>query len=96
MELNSELDRISDLRKFAPVLKEQLRQIRKWGIQNHDPAFYHLILSEEVGEVAEAILQTVGEGNIQTWSDVIKELIEVQAVAQSMIESIERNQLKNQ
>lgn len=95
MELNSELDRLNDYRKFAPVLKEQLRQIKKWGIQNHAPAVYLTILVEEVGEVAKAILQTTvpGPDESSNWGEVIKELTEVMAVAQSMIESIERNQL---
>ena len=62
-------------------------------VQNHHPHVYNTILVEEVGEVAEAILKTEGEGNAQTWYDVIEELVQVQAVAQSMIESIKRNQL---
>ncbi|KKL71379.1 hypothetical protein LCGC14_2095540, partial [marine sediment metagenome] len=69
----SELDRLIYLIKFTPVLKEQLRQITKWGIQNHDPCFWLTILAEEFGEVAEAILETkVKDGN-KTWKDVIKE-----------------------
>lgn len=85
MELNHGYDR---LKKFEPVYKEQKRQIKKWGLQNHYPHKFLSILVEEVGEVAEAILKTEDEGQTKTWSDVIKELIQVQAVAQSMIESI--------
>ena len=81
-----------ELLKFLDVLREQNRQLDKWGLQNHHPHQYLTILTEEVGEVAEAILKTEGEGNTMTWDDVIKELVEVQAVAQSMIESIKRNQ----
>ena len=78
--------------KFVPILAEQIRQLKKWGMQDHHPHHYLTIMTEEVGEVAEAILKTEGEGNTMTWDDVIKELVEVQAVAQSMKESIERNQ----
>ena len=94
MELNAELDRLKKLEKYSPILKEQERQVKKWGVQNHHPHKYLSILTEEVGEVAEAILKTEEEGQTMTWYDVMKELIEVQAVAQSMIESIKRNQLK--
>lgn len=93
MELNSELDRLKKVEKLQPIIKEQERQVKKWGLQNHHPHHYHTILVEEVGEVAEAILKTESEGKTKTWNDVITELVEVQAVAQSMIESIKRNQV---
>ena len=90
---NDIIDFNTKMLKFAPILTEQVRQLSKWGMQNHDPSFWHLILSEEMGEVAEAILKTVGEGHTKNWHDVIEELVQVQAVAQSMIESIKRNQI---
>ena len=90
MILDSEKDK---LMKFQPILAEQNKQVVKWGLQNHHPHVYNSILVEEVGEVAQAILQTEFEGQKKTWDDVIEELIQVQAVAQSMIESINRNQL---
>lgn len=81
-----------ELNEFLPVLTEQHRQLKKWGLENHHPYQYLSILLEEVGEVAEAINKTCSEGCTKTWDDVIEELVHVQAVAQSMIESIERNQ----
>ena len=92
MELNYGYDR---LKRFEPIYAEQKKQLEKWGIQNHHPHIYNSILVEEVGEVSQAILKTEGEGKTKNWHDVIQELIHVQAVAQSMIESIRRNQLKS-
>ena len=90
MELNAELDR---LKKYNIVDIEMNKQVKKWGVQNHNPHVFNTILVEEVGEVAKAILKTEGEGNTMSWQDVQEELIQVAAVAMSMIESIERNQV---
>jgi NTP pyrophosphatase (non-canonical NTP hydrolase) len=40
------------------VVEERNRQDAKWGEQNHSPEWWHLILAEEVGELAQAILST--------------------------------------
>ena len=40
------------------VIAERRRQDTMWGVQNHDDFVWLTILSEEVGEVAEAILET--------------------------------------
>jgi NTP pyrophosphatase (non-canonical NTP hydrolase) len=82
------------LDKFKPILEEQYQQIKKWGEQNHHPFVYQNILVEEVGEVSQAILQTEFEDTGKNYWDVIEELDQVMAVAQSMKESILRNQLK--
>ena len=42
---------------FDIIKKECERQEKKWGQQCHPDAIWHLILSEEVGEVAEAVLE---------------------------------------
>lgn len=44
------------LEGIALVFKEMELQNAKWGVQNHDLGTWQLILSEEVGEVAEASL----------------------------------------
>ena len=41
----------------APLVREDDAQVDKWGIQEHAPAIWMLILSEEVGELARAILE---------------------------------------
>jgi NTP pyrophosphatase (non-canonical NTP hydrolase) len=86
---------LKELNGYMPALDEQHRQLEKWGLQNHHPHVYMSILTEEVGEVAQAILKTEGEGQTKTWDDVIEELVQVQAVAMSMIQSIQRNQINN-
>lgn len=55
------------------VLEERENQDRKWGVQNHDPAFWLLILTEELGEVAKAALE-------RNHPEYIKELRQLIAV----------------
>ena len=38
------------------IQKEALRQDAKWGVTDHTPAMWMVILMEEVGELAEAVL----------------------------------------
>ncbi len=40
----------------AEIAMERARQELKWGSQHHDPIIWMLILMEEVGEAADAIL----------------------------------------
>ncbi len=63
------------------ALIERVHQKRKWGEQNHKFAKWHLILSEEVGEMAQAMLNA--ERSAQ-WGPVHKEAIQVAAVALSI------------
>jgi len=37
------------------IKEENSRQIKKWGIQDHEPAEWLMFLTEEVGELSEAI-----------------------------------------
>ena len=66
------------------VLIERRRQDEKWGIQNHEIHKWLSILGEEVGECHKAAL----ENNIV---ELRKELIQVAAVSQAIIESMDRN-----
>jgi len=70
---------------------ERTLQNHKWGTQNHDPLYWLGILMEEVGEVAKALIE-----HNQSYSEVNEELIQVAAVAVAMIDSINRNQRKEQ
>ena len=56
------------------VYDERARQLAKWGEQRHDPAWWLVILAEEMGEVARAIF----EGDTRGYRE---ELIQVAAVA---------------
>jgi len=68
------------------ILNELNRQLKKWGLQNHHPHKWLVILMEEVGESAEASL-----GHLD-WSDYRKELIQVAAVALSAINCLDRDE----
>ena len=76
------------------VLEERKRQEQKWGELNHTPAYYLMILGEEVGEANKAALEAHFEG--KPLSDYRKELIQVAAVAVAMIECYDRNETKQQ
>ena len=55
-----------------------------WGEQNHKPAFWLSILGEEFGEVCRAVYENDTE-------NYREELIQVAAVALSMVECLDRN-----
>ena len=61
------------------VLNERLAQENKWGEQNHTDEIWLAILTEEIGEVAKAIL----EG-----TSITDELVQVAAVAVAWHECI--------
>lgn len=70
------------------VLQERARQDRKWGEQNHDPFTYLTVLSEEVGELAQAALHTRFGGHA---ADGLRtEAIHVAAVALAILECLDR------
>lgn len=67
------------------VEQERRSQDRKWGQQNHDPERWFTILGEEVGEVAEAVLEAdAGRGKYR------EELIQTAAVAVAAVEAFDR------
>jgi len=73
------------------VLAERERQDAEWGEQNHTSVWWHAILSEEVGEVAKAVLEAqFAGGSVET---IRAEMVQVAAVAIAAIESIDRGEL---
>jgi hypothetical protein len=87
------------------VAVERGRQLNKWGAQNHDPAKWMLILGEEFGEAAKEACEAVfvdrdeDDGDallLSRLSNLRDELIQVAAVAQAFVESLDRNELKEQ
>jgi NTP pyrophosphatase (non-canonical NTP hydrolase) len=72
---------------ITQIEQEQRRQIDLWGIQNHRPEHWLAILMEEVGEVSREILESSSETANKHYRD---ELVQVAAVAVSMIESYDR------
>jgi NTP pyrophosphatase (non-canonical NTP hydrolase) len=79
-------------RIFNEICAERLHQDVKHGVQDHAPAAWCLILGEEVGEVNRAALENHFNG--ASLDNYRAELIQVAAVAVSMIECLERNKQK--
>jgi len=73
------------------IREERWSQDAKWGEQNHDPFKWLSILMEEVGEAAQAAVQAEMEPGKLTWVDYRMEMIQVAAVAVSMVECFDRN-----
>lgn len=56
--LQAHIDHLEQVRSLMPdVTDECLRQLSKFGVQNHTPAEWLMILGEEVGEVNRAALE---------------------------------------
>ena len=68
---------------YDEIRAEQEHQLQKWGIQNHDAGMWMLILGEEVGEAAQSALK-------QQADHYRAELVQVAAVAVSMLQSFDR------
>lgn len=67
------------------IIRERLRQDKKWGVQDHGDERWLAILVEEVGEAARAFLKGYdGDHGLKT------ELVLVAAVALAWLESIDR------
>jgi NTP pyrophosphatase (non-canonical NTP hydrolase) len=68
------------------VKNERTLQDAKWGEQNHDDFVWHAILSEEVGEAAEAMLK-------QQPDNLRNEIFQIAAVCVAWLEAIDRRKL---
>lgn len=79
------------------VFYERLRQNSKWGLQRHDWGKWLGILTEEFGEVGQAINRIhFPDGAKPTDADdLYKELIHVAAVASAMAEQLLEEREKN-
>lgn len=70
------------------IIAERTRQDAKWGEQNHDPFTYLAVLTEEVGELAQAALHTRFGGPAA--EGLRTEAIHVAAVALAIVECLDR------
>jgi NTP pyrophosphatase (non-canonical NTP hydrolase) len=79
---------------YIEVMSEQIKQVEKHGEQNHPPFTYLSILTEEVGEAAQAANDAYDFVNdkftIRKLTKYRNELIQVAAVAVSMVEVLDR------
>jgi len=67
-------DQLTNPAIWPLVQQENQRQLEKWGIQDHSPFEWMAFITEEVGEMAEAISECHYRGG--TLEDVTKEAIQ--------------------
>lgn len=79
------------------IFDERIRQIEKFGPQNHEPFKWLAILGEEVGECNNAAIEAFdwkahkwGSSRVNGMQDLRTELVQVAAVAKAFIECIDR------
>lgn len=77
---------------IADILKERIRQQKKWGKQSFTPPEWLVILGEEVGEANRAALEAHfpfygKQGDLKA---LRSELIQVAAVAMQAVEDIDQ------
>ena len=77
---------------FDIIGVEREFQNKKWGEQNHDDYKWLAILTEEVGELAEAILHDEFDGHAK--GHAYTELLHVAAVAVQWLECMDRRDLQ--
>jgi len=78
------------LRALADVLIERDRQDDRWGVQNHSEFEWLAILTEEVGEAAQATLEREFGDSEQTVDGLRTEIVQVAAVAIAWVEAFDR------
>lgn len=78
------------IRALREVQEERQRQDAKWGEQNHDDYRWLAILTEEVGELAQAMLHSQFGGEHAGTERV--ELVQVAAVAVQWLECMARRE----
>ena len=78
---------------LCSVMQERYRQDKKWGVQNHSAEWWLAILMEEVGELAQAILETHFDNGTDLGGidNIRKEAVQCAAVAIAMLECLDRN-----
>ena len=78
---------INKLMLFEEVEEENIRQLRKWGIQSHSSFEWLTYTTEELGELATAISEYEYRGGDS--EDVVKEAIQVATLALKIAEMFE-------
>lgn len=79
----------TQLRALQLVLAERARQDQQWGEQNNDPFVYLAVLTEEVGELAQAALHARFGGPASVGLNM--EAVHVAAVALAIVECLLRD-----
>lgn len=66
------------------VVVEHYKQIKKWGVQTLPPSEWMMFLTEEVGELAQAISENIYRNG--TKNEIFKEAIQVATLALKIAE----------
>lgn len=79
------------------VLKERVRQNKKWGVQRHPIGTWLAILGEEFGEVCQAAQISLDLASVKTTDadNLYEECIHVAAVASAIAEQVAEQRSKN-
>jgi len=88
---DQELRTLPILTKY--VQKENERQLQKWGVQTRTPFEYMTYLTEEVGELAQAISEYVYRR--ESKNAIIDEAIQVATLALKIAEMYDTNAEKD-
>ena len=75
---------------FNKINAERVRQDKKWGEQNHNDEVWHLIASEEFGEISQAVCSARFD-NQELGEDFEEEVVQTAAVLVAWLESRNRN-----
>lgn len=94
MITNLMIRRLAEKRPLGLVLQERRRQDTLWGTQNHDMFTWLAILSEEVGEFSQAVLETRFGGPKGGEDRILAEAVQVAAVALAIVECLQRGEYK--
>lgn len=84
---------VQDLHEYQAVeqmLSERRRQDRLFGQQNHDPAWWMVILGEEFGEMSQAVCDSRWKDVNTGLRDAVREAEQVAAVAIAFIQCMKR------
>jgi hypothetical protein len=83
---------------FEKILNERKQQDKKWGKQNHHPLYWLAILTEEIGEANKEIVEYINSNEIDKFRLQYYEieLIHSAAVIIAAINSLRRNELKEE
>lgn len=75
-------------RVLSDVKKQRMKQLERWGIQEHDPKTWYAILGEEFGEIGKEIAE--GEINgVFNMAAYREECLHTAAVALAMVQFID-------
>ena len=103
MQITIEVQDWQEARAVQLLLNERRRQDAKFGKQDHDPAWWMVIMGEEYGETCQAVCEyRWAEANrevadrMKRIDHAVEEASQVGAVAVAMIQAIMRNEWKDE